>query len=302
MIPLPRISIIIPSFNQAAFLDSAIRSVVSQNYPDLELIVVDGGSTDGSREIIEKYSTDLTWSISEPDRGQSHAINKGLAHAAGEIVTFIGSDDYYLPGVFQDVAGMVSAHPGAGAISGAFCFLDEGKSQPGEMIPPLIEGGSPRDLTLGPPGSYRLHQAATFYTKSALDATGRYVREDFKYVMDRELLYRICRSFPIALSAKPYSIFRRHAESKSVSDILPFAQEFSRLYELHLSGVQAEDKRRKRMARYRLARGHIKFADAKPGFPGSLLHILRAGMIDPTLLISSAYWGKIRRRGRSARD
>lgn len=100
----PKISIVTPSFNQAQFLEETIRSVLLQNYPNLEYIIIDGGSTDGSIEIIKKYEPWLTYWVSERDSGQSNAINKGFQHATGEIFAFINSDDYYLPGAFTRVA------------------------------------------------------------------------------------------------------------------------------------------------------------------------------------------------------
>ncbi len=100
----PRISIITPSLNQAQFLERTIRSVIDQGYPDLEYIVVDGGSTDDSVAILERYSSRLTKWVSEQDRGQAHAINKGLGWATGEIVAYINSDDYYLAGALEAVA------------------------------------------------------------------------------------------------------------------------------------------------------------------------------------------------------
>lgn len=91
----PKISIVTPSFNQAQFLEETIRSVLLQGYPNLEYIIIDGGSTDGSIEILRKYEADLTYWVSEPDRGQSHAINKGFQRTTGEIMTWLNSDDYY---------------------------------------------------------------------------------------------------------------------------------------------------------------------------------------------------------------
>lgn len=101
---LPKISIVTPSFNQAEFLEETIRSVLLQGYPNLEYIIIDGGSTDGSIEIIKKYEPWLTYWVSERDRGQSQAINKGFQHATGDIFAFINSDDYYLQGAFTRVA------------------------------------------------------------------------------------------------------------------------------------------------------------------------------------------------------
>src|SRR4051794_9244743 len=100
-----RLSIITPSFNQAAFIDRTIRSVLDQNWPDLEYIVVDGGSTDGSADIIKSYEDRLAWWVSEPDNGQTDALNKGLRRASGDVVAYINSDDYYLPGAFEKAIG-----------------------------------------------------------------------------------------------------------------------------------------------------------------------------------------------------
>ncbi|HAF61794.1 MAG TPA: glycosyltransferase [Anaerolineaceae bacterium] len=289
---LPKISIVIPSFNQGHFLEQALQSVLTQNYPNLEVIVIDGGSTDGSQKIIEKYSDQLAYWESIPDRGQSHAINKGFAHTTGEIITFLSSDDYYLPGAFQDVADNFRKHPETGAIIGGFCFQVSGNPSLSPMIPPFLHGGSPTDLSLGPPGKYRLHQVATFYSRKALEKVGFYVREDLHYVMDRELLYRVCRQFSISLSPKAYGVFRKHSASKTSSNILPFAKEFSNLYLLSCTGEPRLDRKRKRMARYRQSRGFYKYAQvAKPA--SALFALLRAAVKYPRIFFQRGYWVKI---------
>lgn len=107
----PLISIVTPSYNQAEFLEETILSVINQNYPNLEYIVIDGGSTDGSVDIIKKYAHHFTYWISEPDRGHADALNKGFAKATGEIMAWINSDDKYFPWTFNTIAEIYTEHP-----------------------------------------------------------------------------------------------------------------------------------------------------------------------------------------------
>jgi len=121
---LPKISIIIPTLNQARFIEETITSVLTQDYPNLELIVLDGGSTDGTLEILKKYSSLLTW-ISEPDKGQVDAINKGLRMVTGEVVAYLNSDDIYTPGTLLTVGKYFVDHPDTQILTGKCLNMDE---------------------------------------------------------------------------------------------------------------------------------------------------------------------------------
>ena len=121
----PRLTIITPSYNQAIFLERTIDSVLSQGHPNLEYIIVDGGSKDGSVDIIRKYERHLAWWVSEPDRGQVHALNKGFQRATGVWVGWQNSDDFYLPGALALAASaQVNAPEDIGVIAGAMLMVD----------------------------------------------------------------------------------------------------------------------------------------------------------------------------------
>lgn len=122
---LPKMSIVTPSYNQGHFLEETILSVLNQGYPELEYILVDGGSSDGSVDIIEKYAQQLAYWVSEPDNGQSHAINKGFRRATGDILAWLNSDDLYLPGALQTVGRFLAEHPEVDMIYGDQVDIDE---------------------------------------------------------------------------------------------------------------------------------------------------------------------------------
>ncbi len=114
----PKVSIITPSFNQGQFLEDSIRSVLEQDYPNLEYIIVDGGSKDQSVEIIKKYQDHLTWWISEKDKGHADALNKGFSHATGEILAWLNSDDIYFPNAVSEAVSILRSHPEVGMVYG----------------------------------------------------------------------------------------------------------------------------------------------------------------------------------------
>src|SRR5690349_7302447 len=108
---MPLVSVVVPSFNQAEFLGEALESVLAQTYPRLEVLVVDGGSTDGSPDVIRAFEDRLAWWVSEPDRGQADALNKGFARASGELLTWLSSDDTLLPGAVERLAESFEGDP-----------------------------------------------------------------------------------------------------------------------------------------------------------------------------------------------
>jgi len=286
------VSIVTPSYNQGQFLEETIRSVLLQSHPDVEYIILDGGSTDGSLETIRKYEPWLAYWVSEADRGQSHAINKGFDRCTGQLVTFLASDDMYLPGTFADVARRAHEQPDCGVVVGGFHYMDGKSRLDATYHPPKAPCDGPVDLTLGPPGAYRLHQVATFFVAEALDRVGRWVRDDLKYTMDRELLFRICRRHKVLLADRAYAAFRKHDDSKSVSEILPFADEFARCYLMFRSGDKIENRLRARMARYHRAGGYVKYAKATDDCWAASASLLVALRHRPSYIWHRGYWAR----------
>jgi glycosyltransferase involved in cell wall biosynthesis len=192
-LPLPRLSIITPSYNQAAYLEQTIRSVLNQGYPNLEYMVVDGGSTDGSVEIIRRYEDRLAWWVSERDRGQSHAINKGLERATGDVIAWINSDDMYVRGAFEAIARAAQEDPEAGLYYGRCRVVDEKGDLECVRVGSLSTFEEVIDLWRVWWRGRNFVQPEVFWTRAAMDRAGR-LREDLNFVMDQEWWARLMRT------------------------------------------------------------------------------------------------------------
>jgi len=177
---LPRITVITPSLNQAAFIERTILSVLEQDYPELEFFIVDGGSTDGSAEIIKSYEDRLAWWVSEPDRGQTDALNKALSRASGEIIAYLNSDDYYLPGALHAAAKSLQVSDAAWLV-GASRFEDALGNVTEIWRPELPTYGRPSWI-LGPWG---VPQPSSFWRRCVFEECGPF-REDMHYAFDTE--------------------------------------------------------------------------------------------------------------------
>jgi len=222
---LPKISIITPSYNQGHFIEETITSVLDQAYPNLEYIIMDGGSKDNTVEVIKKYEKYLTYWASERDKGQSDAINKGFSMATGEVINWLNSDDYYAAGTLQKVGeafqdASVNVFMG---ISRVFGNKGEYLSNGTDLYP------TNKEKTIG---WARIDQPETFFRKSCIDAIG-YADEQFHYVMDKELWIRYLLKFGIDGIRKTNEMlvnFRVHDDSKTNSHGLKFNKESLQLY------------------------------------------------------------------------
>ena len=217
---LPRMTVITPSFNQAEFLDRTIRSVLDQNYPNLEYIIVDGGSTDGSVDIIRKYENRLAYWVSEPDRGQSHAINKGLQRATGDWVGWQNSDDVYFPETFFQLAAAANRWPLSNLIIGDMQLID----QEDKLIRDL-RYVTPTYSALIAEGMVLCNQAA-FWRRTLHEKIG-YLNENLHYGFDYDWFLRILRESNHARHvANFWGALRHHDSTKTSMNQPKFDEEF----------------------------------------------------------------------------
>jgi len=206
---LPKVSVITPSFNQGSYLEETILSVLNQNYQNLEYIVIDGGSTDNSVQIIKKYEDRLAFWISEKDSGQSEAINKGFERATGEIVCWINSDDILLPDALNKVVNYFENHKDVDFLSGYTVMINENSSIYSSVF--TIR----QKKWYAKRGIYYINQPSMFWKRKIFETTGL-LKEDCHAQMDKELLIRIFKNnFKFGHLGEMLAGFRMHEGSKS---------------------------------------------------------------------------------------
>jgi glycosyltransferase involved in cell wall biosynthesis len=219
----PLISIITPSFNQSDYLEMSMLSVLNQDYPALEYIVVDGNSTDGSQEIIKKYANRLAWWVSESDKGQAHAFNKGLEHASGKYIGWLNSDDLYLEGAVSEAIELLESNPEVAFVYGDVQAIDQlGK------ITNIMRYG---DWNLNDLMQFKIiGQPAVFMRRELLESTGG-LDSSYHFLLDHHLWLRLASQAPIKYSRKLWAAARFHATAKNVAHVAEFGREAYRLVE-----------------------------------------------------------------------
>jgi glycosyltransferase involved in cell wall biosynthesis len=249
-----KISIVTPSYNQATFLPSTIRSIRDQNYPNMEYIIIDGGSHDGSVDIIRQYEKFLTYWVSEPDRGQSDAINKGWKRVTGDIVGYLNSDDLLLPGSLDRVSAFFEKNENIDFIYGNAIYINES----GETIGRLH--GYPFDLHLLLLRKITIPQPAMFFRKSILDDIG-YLDENLHYSMDFDFWLRTAKHHTLEHIPHDLAAMRLHSEAKTITQQDHFYQDELKILAKFFSQPNLSEKIKK-VEKMAFAQCYMRGADA----------------------------------------
>ncbi len=209
MSPDPLVSIVTPSYNQARYLEETICSVLGQTYPHIEYLLIDGGSTDGSLEVIQRYAPRLAYWVSERDHGQTEAINKGFARAKGDILAWLNSDDTYQPQAVAEAVAFLQEHPEAGMVYGDASLIDEGGQVIGRFPAAQTDYRRLRRGYVHIPQQAAFFRAALWRKVGPLDPT-------FYFAMDYDLWVRLARLASVCYHPRLWANFRLHQGGKSV--------------------------------------------------------------------------------------
>lgn len=218
----PKITLVMPSYNQAAYLEEAICSVLDQHYPYLEFFILDGGSTDGSQDIIQRYASQLQYWHSQLDMGQTDALKQGFARATGDLMGWLNSDDVLLPGAIEHIVHAYHANPVGGLFAGNLLWIDdEGRIMRCKRHPSQA-------LFFIQRGIFAIAQPGSFFKKEDYTAVGG-LNTALRYVMDADLYIRMLAKGTRHIHVNAWlSGFRMQEASKTVAEANPFAQEFER--------------------------------------------------------------------------
>lgn len=206
----PLVSIVTPSFNQARYIEATIRSVLSQDYPNIEYIIVDGGSTDETVAIIKKHAGRIAWWVSEQDQGQTDAINKGFGRAQGQILAWLNSDDTYEPGAISAAVKYLQAHPEVGMVYGDCNYINEDGRVIGKF------GSAQTNYRLLRQGYAHIPQQTMFFRADLWKQVGP-LDPSFYFAMDYDLWTRLSALTALQYVPQLWANFRLHTSGKTIA-------------------------------------------------------------------------------------
>lgn len=214
-----KFSIVTPSYNQRAFLETTLQSVLSQSGVEIEYIVVDGGSTDGSAELIERYADRLAWWCSEPDGGQYAAINKGFQHATGDVFAWLNSSDIYLPWTFQTAATVFEQYPEVEWIASMhkLCIGEKNEFAGYQKVPGFSRNAFVRGLHGSRENPNFIQQETCFWRRSLWEKAGGAIPGDYRYAADFHLWAKFFEYAPLTGIECPLAGFRFHGDQRSAA-------------------------------------------------------------------------------------
>ncbi len=279
------LSLVTPSYNQARYLEAPIRSGLAQDGVEIEYLIVDGGSTDGSVQIIRKYADRLAWWTSEPDRGQADALRKGFERASGDVLAWVNSDDLLAPGAARSALRALEAHPEAGLVYGNAASIDADGRPLNDM---LFRPYTAADLA----AFNIICQPAVFFRREAYQKTGG-LDPSFHFLLDHDLWLRIAARGPIRHVPELWAFARQHPEAKNVAQADKFGEEAHRLVE-KLAGdpayaeIYASNERRIRAAALRFEARYL--LDAGKGRAAFRTYLRSLGVHPATALVE---WHRI---------